>query len=248
MLDGARHRGSTFVSPADYTIISSRVPEGAATTGGWNALGVAKRQQAAFAPLLRRMYRGEVREDFLALAQALKHTELVDPSVIEVGCGSGWNAEVLRHLLGRRIRYLGLDCSLAMTALGRVKYAGLPFVAGDACRLPLRDASCDVLLSGAVLMHLTGYEQALRETRRVARTWCILHTIPLLTHRPTTFLRKKAYGEPVVEVTFNEGEFRELVSRQGLLIEREYLNIPYNLAGVLGEPTTTKTFLCRVKR
>jgi len=213
---------------------------------GWKSEAIPEKQHAAFAPLLRQMRRGRVREDFAALAKAVEMTGLADPLTIEVGCGSGWNSEVLTYLLGRPIRYMGLDYSKAMVRLGKRCYPNLRFVVGDAARLPLRDAACDILISGTVLMHLLGYSQAIRESRRVARAWCILHTVPVVQKRPTTILRKFAYGSPVVEVVFNEPELLRLIADSGLVVRHTLESIPYALADVLGESASARTYLCEV--
>jgi hypothetical protein len=41
-----------------------------------------------------------------------------------------------------------------MFRLGQKLYPERPFAASDATALPLRTASCDILLSGTVLMHV----------------------------------------------------------------------------------------------
>lgn len=213
---------------------------------GWQTPAVAERQHATFAPLLRRMNEGKPREDFVALATAVQMTGLKDPLIIEVGCGSGWNSEVLTHLLERPIRYIGLDYSPAMIALGKRCYPDVQFGVGDATALPCKGCVCDILLSGTVLMHLLDYRQAVQESRRVARRWCIFHTVPVFEHRQTTFLRKRAYGQPVIEVIFNEEELCQLLRRSGLLVRHVLDSIPYNLEAILGEPTVTRTYVCEV--
>jgi hypothetical protein len=95
-------------------------------------------------------------------------------------------------------------------------------------------------------MHLLGYKRAIVESIRVARHWCIFHTIPILTGRETTVLRKNAYGQDTIEMVFNEDEFYQLVAHGGLAIRHELDNIPYDLAFVLGESTVTKTYVCEV--
>lgn len=228
-----------------YEIISEEVV--AELNEGWLNPAVAQRQHKAFSFLLRQMHEGKPREDFVAVARAVQATGLQNPLIIEVGCGSGWNSEILAHLLKNPIRYVGLDYSQAMTNLGKKHYPNVHFIVGDARKLPLQHDCCDILLSGTVLMHLLGYQTAIAESRRVARRWCIFHTVPVLRRRKTTVLRKKAYSEDTVEIVFNEGEFYHLVERAGLAIHQVLESVPYNLEFLLGEPTVTKSFVCEVK-
>ena len=214
---------------------------------GWQNPAVAERQHKAFAPLLRQMYEGSPREDFVAVATAVQMTGLEDPLIIEVGCGSGWNSEVLSHLLKRPVRYIGLDYSLAMTVLGKRCYPNVQFVVGDATMQPFRDAACDILLSGTVLMHLLGYQEAIRESRRVTRRWCIFHTVPVMHKQPTTVLRKLAYGSPVVEIVFNVEEFLKLIESNGLALRQVSESVPHDyLSHILDESISSRTYLCEI--
>ena len=213
---------------------------------GWMDPAVAERQHKAFIPLLRQMYRGKPRQDFVAVAKAVEMTNLPDPLIIEVGCGSGWNSEVLACLLKHPPRYIGLDCSPAMTTLGKQCYPGLRFVVGDATRLPFQNDACDILLSGTVLMHLLGHQQAIRESLRVARKWSILHGVPVMQNRSTAILKKFAYGSPVYEIVFNEKELLEFTDSNGMKVHRILESFPYDLEHIIGEPTYNRTYLLEI--
>jgi SAM-dependent methyltransferase len=215
---------------------------------GWQDPLVAERQDAAFAPLLQRMREGNPRQDFVALADAIGPIGEGNPLIIEVGCGSAWNADVLSHLWRRPFRYIGMDYSSAMIVRAMRRNPRRPYVIGDATALPFRDRACDILLSGTVLMHVLGYHQALRESRRVTRKWCVFHTVPIVMRRSTTVLKKLAYGSPVVEIVFNPDEFQMLLEREGLVTRKVLNSIPHEyLDGLLGEAVTTRTYVCAVR-
>lgn len=156
-------------------------------------------------------------------------------------------------LLARVVRYVGVDYSASMTFLGRHTYPNLSFAIGDACCLPLEDGCClpledgccDILLSGNSLMHIPQYQVAIAESTRVSRAYCIFHTVPVMAQRPTTLLTKKAYGQPVVEVIFNQSELETLLAEQGLDIVQRFQSIPYDVSAVVKEQTWTLTYLCR---
>lgn len=234
-----------FKGPSGPVVIKKISPR---LNRGWQDPKIPPRQYQAFAPLLEEMRAGAPREDFLALAEAVRSTGLENPLLIEVGSSSGWNSEVLTHLLKRPPRYVGLDYSEAMTAFGKKIFPRARFVVGEATRLPFHNQSCDILISGGVLMHLAGYEEAIRESRRVTRRWCIFHTIPIVRKRPTTFLRKFAYGRAVVEVAFNEREFLSLIENHGLVVCELFPNIPHEyLNPILQEPVSAWTYLCETR-
>ena len=235
---------SAATAPAistDYTLLGKAEALG---LDGWQARSVAERQHQAFMSLLRAARKGQPRIDFVVAARALASTGLSDPLVIEVGCGSGYYSELLPLLLGRPVRYVGLDYAASMTALARRMYPDVPFVTGDACHLPLKTASCDVLFSGTSIMHIAAYQQAIAESVRVTHQWCVFHTVPVMAERTTTLLRKQAYGEPVVEVIFNQAELESIFAAQGLVIRATFESIPYDVSVVVGEGTWTLTYLC----
>lgn len=211
---------------------------------GWKAPAIVARQQAAFDPLLADLRSGHARRDFAALADAVRACGLVNPSIVEVGCATGWNGEVLKRLLAQEIDYIGVDYSPAMIAAAARAYPGVKFAIGDASALPFGDAVCDIVVSGTVLMHVADYESAILESRRVAKRWVVFHTVPVVQRRPTTMLTKRAYGQPVVEVIFNEGELLERFRAAQLRVRETIDSVPYDLEALLGEQTTSRTYLC----
>jgi SAM-dependent methyltransferase len=229
-----------------YSIVDTEVVESTALDG-WLEDSVARTQHGAYQPLLAEMHAGNPRLDFTVAARAILLTGLENPTLLEVGCGSGYYSEVLSFLSGAAIQYTGLDYSPAMVEVAREHYPGSSFVVGDATALPFERDSFDIVMNGVSLMHILGYRDAIAESRRVARRWCIYHTVPLLMGRQTTVLTKSAYGSPTVEVIFNENELRGLLQENGLIIRHTLDSIPYDLSSVLGEPTFTKTFVCEVQ-
>lgn len=211
---------------------------------GWKDPGIPARQRRLVDGQLRRMYQEDVAPVFRAAAEAVASTGAVTGSVVEVGCASGYYSEVLSHLLRWPIRYVGIDYSMPLVALGRQRYPGIPFVVGDATRLPLADRSCDVLLSGTVLLHVPDYPRVVTESVRVSRAWCVFHRTPVLRSRPTTFLSKFAYGTGVVEVVFNEEELLGLFQGAGLEVTGVSEIETYELGG-FSEPVAMRTYVCR---
>ncbi|MBI2240491.1 MAG: FkbM family methyltransferase [Magnetospirillum gryphiswaldense] len=215
--------------------------------GGWLFPDVAERQEQAFAHLLEQMRSGSPRRDLVVAAESLAATGLDRPSVVEVGCASGYVADALEHQLGRSIGYIGLDSSVAMIDLARRLRPKREFLVSSATALPFADDEVDVVFNGVSLMHTVDYVRAIAEAARVARAYCIFHTVPVLERRPTTYLRKLAYGRALVEVCVNEAELLTLFETFGLRVEQTWDSIPYDLGFLLGESTRTRTYLCAVE-
>jgi SAM-dependent methyltransferase len=234
-----------ILASTDYRVLSGaeEARSVTASSSGWLASRTAVRQERAYRGLIAAMKRGEPRLDFRVAAQAVAATGLANPRLLEVGCGSGYYSDVFASLLADRIGYTGCDYSLAMITRARTHYPTAAFEVADATRLPYADAAFDIVFNGVSLMHIIDYEAAIREAARVASRYCIFHTVPVFANHHTTFLRKYAYGSPVVEVIFNKDELMSLCERAELRFEREWSCIAYDLHELTGHRSTTETYL-----
>ena len=86
--------------------------------------------------------------------------------VLEAGCGPGPAAG---YLAGRAARLLGIDLSGAMLNVAGARTAGLLLAQADIRHLPLRDASCRLVIAYYSLQHLPRADlgSAMAEFRRV---------------------------------------------------------------------------------
>ena len=101
--------------------------------------------------------------EFLDLAVSMTEG---DGWIVEAGCGP---APAARHLTGRAAPIVGVDLSLAMLRIAAARNPGLDCVGADVLRLPLRDASCRLVIFYYSLHHLPRAQlrAALAEAARV---------------------------------------------------------------------------------
>jgi SAM-dependent methyltransferase len=234
-----------LLTSTDYKVLggAEEARHAQASSPGWLASRTVARQERAYRNLIAAMKRGEPRLDFRVAAEAVAATGLTEPSLIEIGCGSGYYAEVFASLLPGGMAYTGIDYSAAMIARARAQYPAVQFEVADATRLPYGDARFDIAFNGVSLMHIVDYAAAIREAARVASRYCILHTVPVFDDYRTTYLRKYAYGAPVVEIVFGRAELMSLCNDSGLRLERTWPCIPYDVSEVTGRHSTTETYL-----
>src|SRR5262249_33092878 len=97
-------------------------------------------------------------------------------TVVDVGCGEG---PLLRYVRRCKVRYIGVDFSAASLAVARQQCnaTAAAFVEADAGRLPLPDASCDVVLSHMALHIMQPVESVLCEVARVLKPNGTLHVL-----------------------------------------------------------------------
>jgi SAM-dependent methyltransferase len=238
-----------IMSSSDHRVLAGvdEARNATATSAGWLAARTVSRQERAYRGLIAAMKRGEPRIDFKVAAEAVDATGITRPRLLEVGCGSGCYSEVLATLLPNGVAYTGVDYSQAMIARARLHYPSTAFEVADATRLPYADASFDIVFNGVSLMHIIDYHAAIGEAARVASRYCIFHTVPVFDDFQTTFLRKYAYGAPVVEIIFGKQELMSLCHEAGLRLEREWACIPYDMHEVTGHHSTTETYLFATK-
>lgn len=238
----ARHES---LARGGYRLLSAEAYQGfAAETSGWDTPSVAAIQHASFRRLLDAFKAGQRRADLQALTRIFSRIARPGCSVLEEGCGSGYNSEVIRWAVGGELRYTGIDIAHAMIDLARDTYPGDKFRVMPSEQLAFEDGSFDVVLNGASLMHTVGYEQALREARRVARRHVVLHTVTVADVDQHVHFEKDAYGARVPEVCFSARGLDELLAAQGLLPVLMEDSIDYDLRASVGVPSRSVSLAC----
>lgn len=86
--------------------------------------------------------------------------------ILDLAAGTGTSSA---PLAARGAAVVPCDFSLGMLAVGRRREPGLPFVAGDAMRLPFADATFDAVTMSFGLRNTADPEAALAEMARVTR-------------------------------------------------------------------------------
>jgi SAM-dependent methyltransferase len=143
--------------------------------------------------------------------------------VLDLGCGTGWDAAALRTS-GARVIAVDIEEDLARTA----KHRGTPSLAADGLRLPFGDATFDGVYSSNIVEHVPSVERLLDEIARVTKPggwswvswtnwyspWGGHHMTPfhLLGPRLGTWVYYRLFGPPPKNVP-GEGLFPTYVGR-----------------------------------
>lgn len=140
---------------------------------------------------------------------------------LELGCGDGrWAVE----LRGRGYRAMGLDLSMAMLrsgrSLARARGVRLPFIRGDAHRLPVRRSTVDLVTAVTLLSFVSDPAGVMQEISRVLRPGGSVVLGELGRWSPWALNRRirGSGGDPVWRGArfWTSGELRELMSGAGL--------------------------------
>jgi len=147
--------------------------------------------------------------------------------VADLGCGSGTFTSLLASA---GYDCIGLDISAKLIAVGRQKYPGIGFVAGDIERLPLPDASVDGVLLSGVVHHFPDPSRCAAEVFRVLRSDGRFVAFDPNRRNPFMWLyrdRASPFYSPL-GVTANErpvlaGEVADVFGRAGFKVSSHYL-------------------------
>ncbi len=157
--------------------------------------------------------------------------------VLEVGCGAGqWSVA----LAGIGARATGLDLSAAQLAYARERArtagASVRLVLADAERVPLRDASFDIVFADHGAFSFCDPDRSIPEAARLLRpggrlTFCIGTALHALTwdreaqvqsdrlHADWFGMRRFDWGEGTVDFHLGYGEWIRLFRRHGFVVE-----------------------------
>ena len=92
-------------------------------------------------------------------------------TVLEIGCGQGLGAEIIRGLFGPS-EYCGIDLDPKMIQRAGKKqsgWAGARFLQADAARLPFTDNHYDLVVDFGIIHHIHNWRDALAEIHRVLK-------------------------------------------------------------------------------
>lgn len=87
--------------------------------------------------------------------------------ILDLGCGTGIVARILRERLGGGARITGLDVNAQMIAKAKAIAPDIEWREGNATALPFADGSFEVVLAQQVLQFVPDRAAALREIKRV---------------------------------------------------------------------------------
>jgi SAM-dependent methyltransferase len=126
-------------------------------------------------------------------------------NVLEVGCGEGYGAELLRRAGARSVLAVDYDWDVVMHVARH--HPGVSLLQANAVRLPIRDESVDVVIALQVVEHLWEQRRFMQECARVLRPG---GRVLLTTPNRLAFAVSNASGNPFHYRELSADELAEL--------------------------------------
>jgi SAM-dependent methyltransferase len=151
--------------------------------------------------------------------------------VLDLGCGSGVFTRLLQE---RGIHAVGLDISQALADVGKRKYPGLNFIAGDCEFLPICSGTLDGVLVSGLVHHLPDPSQCAREVYRVLKPGGVFVAFDPNRWNPFMWLYRDP-SSPFYSsegVTANErpilaGQVAKVFEDAGFAVGTDYMSVRY---------------------
>jgi len=226
--------------------VRNQVSVSARLARAWQSPNVPEQQWRVVQPQLEKLSRGNMIPEF-AVFQAGLETSGLDGDgpceLLEIVCSSGYYSQVLAQERPNW-RYSGVDFSEEFIVFGKKMFPSVNLQVGDARDLPFQNKAFDIVVSGCVLLHIFEWKLAIAESARVASKYLLLHRTPVAFDQ-TKMFTKVAYGQKMIEWTFNESEIIENFGRVGFQCVKDWFVYDETILSKKSTRPAQKTYLMR---
>jgi ubiquinone/menaquinone biosynthesis C-methylase UbiE len=149
--------------------------------------------------------------------------------VVDVGCGSGYSLPKLaQRFAPRELIGLDIDPQMLQAAREEAQRAGIAprWIEGSSSRMPLPDASADMLFCHQTFHHLVEQEEALREFLRVLRPGGVLLFAESTRRYIHSWIIRALFRHPM-DVQRSAPEYLQMLRQAGFVVPEEAISYPY---------------------
>jgi ubiquinone/menaquinone biosynthesis C-methylase UbiE len=155
-------------------------------------------------PQLEKMKQGgsvDVFDSFIAIMDYIPKVRRY--SFLDCACALGYYYDVIKHRVGHEIDYTGTDFAESAVTRAKGRHPSVPWETEDLTALSFADDAFDIVMAAGVLEHIPSWELALLNVARVARSYVILHRLPIARSGIFTPAQSEQYGIPTARNSFS---------------------------------------------
>ena len=152
--------------------------------------------------------------------------------VLEIGCGSGIGATLIRHYFSpSRIYAIDLDQRMIDMAKRHKLCDSIIFEVGDASRLRFEDGQFDAVFDFGVIHHIPNWENCISELRRVLKIGgeLIVEDFSIETFETTTGRILRKLTDHPYERMYRRKDLIEYLKKSGFEVLKEKIYHPLHL-------------------
>jgi len=187
----------------------------------WKDNQVPALQRKVVTVQLENLHQGIIDPAFLSLTEALAEIKLSTFSLLDVGCATGYYAEVIKTLDKRSIDYEGCDYSEDMIRAAKGYYPNEKFETQDVTCLSYHNNAFDVVLISGVLEHVPDYHKGITEVCRIAKQYIIWHRCPLTSKFENVHTIASQYNIEVPRIYFSKKKIMDEIQQRGFCLIKE---------------------------
>jgi ubiquinone/menaquinone biosynthesis C-methylase UbiE len=149
--------------------------------------------------------------------------------VVDVGCGSGYSLPKLaQRFAPQQLIAVDIDPQMLAAARQQADRAGVPvrLLEASSSRLPLPDASADLLFCHQTFHHLVEQEEALAEFLRVLKPGGILLFAESTRRYIHSWMIRALFRHPM-EVQRSAPEYLQMLRGAGFMVPQDAISYPY---------------------
>ena len=152
-----------------------------------------------------------------------------DPTVVDVGCGSGRSFAILeRHFRPRHM--IGIDVDAGMLAFAAAEIAqrgrAIELINANSSRLPLASASADIVFCHQTFHHLVDQDGAIAEFHRVLRPGGLLLFAESTRAYIESWIIRLLFRHPM-HVQKTADQYLALIRTAGFSVDAASISLPY---------------------
>jgi ubiquinone/menaquinone biosynthesis C-methylase UbiE len=190
-------------------------------SNNWTNSLIPKKQKKVIDIQLANLSKNIVDDVFVSLIETLNKLPIIESSILDCACASGYYFDLLSTQLNKKFKYTGSDYSEGMIKLAKDKYPTLPFSVQDITNLSFDKNEFNIVLVSGVLEHIPNFHDAISEVCRVAENSVIIHRCLLSKTENNIYTSGFLYNIKTPRIFYSKSFLENEFNKYGFVLDLE---------------------------